>query len=649
MPTKPFVIPRAVLPNNSVALPIVDALIQLLERKDFKTIQVTGFRAFEGLEWALEEIRSLIHPPPVELCLLRKDHQYESVLLTVAQGHASTTLDFQPWGVDEIIEYLLAKYPDHCQHVMSVIQNEVGDIGQVNAELWTQVIDRLIECGFSKSIQDLKMDLLRESLSLPPRDPFRVRSIEEIARVHLVDQEEKSHLASRLTRWTTALLDDHDLYNALLSNYLVSQLEFLAFKPKWTIMPTNRGTRKRLFSRLWLRFSFRTVTPFRIIRVGDPAQLLRVPIPLEVIRMASDRLNAIPEIRAMLLRKLEIPECTATVASLLFGMDADWKPGQRPAPWSLRQASFAGAKWRQCHFDHAKFFRIDLSNADMNRGSFEDAAFEQVSAISSNWSNGNMIRSLIMGSQFSISKLERCQFKESDLHACDFTDAVLEHSNFRRSKLYRCVLKRTSCRFVNFAHTRFLETILDRCDFSFASLKFALLVGIDLRSCIFESTNLSMARMGGCNLEGQLITKSRFYRAMMVRCMMTGTRFRDLDMRRANFTESRLGEIEWTDCDLRECDFRGCTFHFGSTRCGMVGSPYPSHGTRTGFYSDDLERLYYESPESVRRGNMQGCDLRGANIEGVDFYLIDLRGAKLDPWQRRQMGATGAILDDLHR
>lgn len=127
---------------------------------------------------------------------------------------------------------------------------------------------------------------------------------------------------------------------------------------------------------------------------------------------------------------------------------------------------------------------------------------------------------------------------------------------------------------------------------------------------------------------------------------MTGTKLSGLDMRRSVLQNCRLGEVEWVNCDLRESDLRGCTFHFGSTRCGIVGSPYPSHGTRTGFYTDDLERLYFEQPESVRRGNLQGCDLRGANIDGVDFYLIDLRGAKLDPGQKRHAAATGAILCD---
>jgi uncharacterized protein YjbI with pentapeptide repeats len=38
--------------------------------------------------------------------------------------------------------------------------------------------------------------------------------------------------------------------------------------------------------------------------------------------------------------------------------------------------------------------------------------------------------------------------------------------------------------------------------------------------------------------------------------------------------------------------------------------------------------------------------LRGADTRNVDFYLVDLRDAQLDPGQREQARQTGAILDD---
>jgi hypothetical protein len=83
----------------------------------------------------------------------------------------------------------------------------------------------------------------------------------------------------------------------------------------------------------------------------------------------------------------------------------------------------------------------------------------------------------------------------------------------------------------------------------------------------------------------------------------------------------------------------------GGSRSGLVGSPIASEGSRTGFYTDEFEEQHFKSPEEIRKANLCGVDLRGAIIEGVDFYLVDLRGAKYDPDQEQQLRRSGAILE----
>lgn len=82
----------------------------------------------------------------------------------------------------------------------------------------------------------------------------------------------------------------------------------------------------------------------------------------------------------------------------------------------------------------------------------------------------------------------------------------------------------------------------------------------------------------------------------------------------------------------------------GSSRSGLVGSPIACEGSKTGFYTDDREEIYFKRPEEVRKANLRGADLRGANIEGTDFYLVDLRDAQLDRWQQIHVMRCGAIL-----
>jgi energy-coupling factor transporter ATP-binding protein EcfA2 len=42
---------------------------------------------------------------------------------------------------------------------------------------------------------------------------------------------------------------------------------------------------------------------------------------------------------------------------------------------------------------------------------------------------------------------------------------------------------------------------------------------------------------------------------------------------------------------------------------------------------------------------LPAADLRGTNVEDVDFYLVDLRGARFSHDQRQHFERCGAILD----
>ena len=130
-----------------------------------------------------------------------------------------------------------------------------------------------------------------------------------------------------------------------------------------------------------------------------------------------------------------------------------------------------------------------------------------------------------------------------------------------------------------------------------------------------------------CDLEFLELPCARFKDAILSHALLTGSIMTGADFRGASLRQAGLADIAWEQADLREADLRGCSFHLGSSRSGLVGSPYPGHGSRTGFYTNDYDEQSYEAPETIREANLCGADLRGVSIEGVDFYLVDLRGA----------------------
>ena len=117
-------------------------------------------------------------------------------------------------------------------------------------------------------------------------------------------------------------------------------------------------------------------------------------------------------------------------------------------------------------------------------------------------------------------------------------------------------------------------------------------------------------------------------------------------LRRVNLQGTGLADIQWENGDLRGANLQGAVFHMGSARSGLVDSPLASEGTRTGFYTDDFDQQSYQSPEQIRKANLCGADLRGAKVDGVDFYLVDLRGAKYDADQLEHFQRCRAILAD---
>ena len=107
----------------------------------------------------------------------------------------------------------------------------------------------------------------------------------------------------------------------------------------------------------------------------------------------------------------------------------------------------------------------------------------------------------------------------------------------------------------------------------------------------------------------------------------------------------RGADVDWQRASLRGADLTGASFHLGSSRSGLVGSPIACEGSKTGFYTDDFEEQHYKAPEEIRKANLCGADLRGAWLDGVDFYLVDLRGASYDAQQEQHFRRCGAILE----
>ena len=138
----------------------------------------------------------------------------------------------------------------------------------------------------------------------------------------------------------------------------------------------------------------------------------------------------------------------------------------------------------------------------------------------------------------------------------------------------------------------------------------------------------------------------KFAWADLTEANFTAARMPGANFSHANLRGAKLADVNWEGADLSHANLSGCTFHFGSTRCGHVGSPIACEGSRLGFYTDEYDQQVFRPPEEIRTANLCGVNLTGADITETDFYLVDLRRAKYTLEQFEHFRRCRAILFD---
>ena len=344
------------------------------------------------------------------------------------------------------------------------------------------------------------------------------------------------------------------------------------------------------------------------------------------------------------LKKCVYGKYASTAVSILSQIDPTWKP-TKGKDYKFQNAYLSGASWAGSYLEGAKFGGATLTNMCLDDSVLNDSIlhFAQCDGVSLEDSCLRGVKAnkaSFVGVHFCRAEMCATGWEDCNFGQADFGNALLRESSF-----VRCDLSETNFRSAVANQVQFCECTLSGSDFSDAQLGHTLFQGLDLRGTIWCRTNLNNANLERAILDSLSMDQCNLYEANLFEASLSGTRMKETSLLRANLANTKLGDIDWENCDLREANLTGATFHYGSTRAGIVGSPNPSHGTRTGFYTDDREELFFKDPELVRKASLAGCDLRGARFHGVDFYLVDLRGAMLDPPQRSLLASAGAILD----
>ncbi|MEQ1826870.1 MAG: pentapeptide repeat-containing protein [Pirellula sp.] len=513
------------------------------------------------------------------------------------------------WDQDDVIAFMLEQSPEKCNSVVSRLQaNHYTAIGN-DCEIWSLLLERM--CHDLSSVDEMLWRLFYEEVSRRnPSSRFGFRK-------------------------------DHE--NRMLARLAHKQLYVKSFVEQWEHVDLGLPLYARLAA-LPSNFS-RLIAQHVASSVIERGRLkyLRLLFAPTVIERIAQELRAQPKALACLAKHFRNP-WSSTIAAILNQTDKTWKP-KLVSKLSFTLSYLPRIDWSGSVIEGCSFKQCDLSTSELSNSKLDGTKMIHCHVEGGMWSKLACVNCNFTKCAMNLLDGTCIVVRNSLWDECELCETRWEDAEVQNARFIRCDLSEA-----DFSRARVVESLYERCilvdtDFRHSNLERSVFRSCDMRLCKIDCCNFRSAYLSNANLEDNEIRLADFAKADLSGSNWSGSRCVSVSFAYATLAQSKLADIQWIGCDLRGADLRGALFHYGSTRCGMVGSPYPSHGTRTGFYTDPMEELYYKDPEAVRKAAIIDSDLRGANIEGVNLYLVDLRGSQLDPWQREQATAMGAILD----
>lgn len=518
-------------------------------------------------------------------------------------------LRLQAWTCDDLVEYLLAAYPAECKDVMQ-------RLGQHARRSWSPQIARVVLDRFAAdpTLSDPTDALLQEVREHLPT-AFRFRQAEEICQVLLIAQGSQEEYA-RLVRFKD------ELPAAVFSMLRHREVQVLLAAERLVSLQSWRPL----------------------------SDVLRRQLPIELIDRLGERCRDDRKTVKRLAKLLESGRhrpAHAMAASILLRVDPTWRPAAKQrGEWHLAGGYFENASWAEVDLAKADLGKATFTGAQLGGAILEEADASSACFASADLSRANLNRLRAWRANFNRANLTRARcanalFVQADFTEADLTGAALMKADLSGASLASALLAGADLTEAELGGAKFADAEL-----SDAVLRDAHLAHADLREANLAGACLEGANLSHAQLEDVALHRPRLQFANLSHAYLTGSQFPAADLRASKLQGAHLAEIHWEQADLRGTDLRGATFHMGSSRSGLVGSPIAMEGSMTGFYTDDREEMHFKRPEEIRKANLRGADLRGARVDGVDFYLVDLRDARLDADQREQARRTGAILED---
>jgi uncharacterized protein YjbI with pentapeptide repeats len=525
------------------------------------------------------------------------------------------TVKLAPWSRDEVIEYLLAAHPKECASVLSRLTRAEEHQFQGVPELWRVALDELAANASLGGLVEAVIGYIQRNTS------------PEVYR-----QLESNCLEGELRSSVRAPQDAQP------------QSSFFAFVGHPGALSRDV---LRLLRHAVVRRNLAALALVAQLKTGDwKCDFLTARLPRDLVVAAGARLKNCPEAIAELRSAALSDETEPMAASLLHAADPEWLLPAKKRPHFLEGAYLDGVRWLGIQLPKARLNHADLTQADLRETNLDHADATNAVLILARLSGASLNCFQAMGADLNGADLSAVRASRPYFYGTDLGQAKLDNATLFDANFWEANLRHASLCSAELRRADFQRAVLGETDFSGANLEEADLSDCVLRTCCLQGASLEGARLMRSDLEGMRLDGLNFSNARLDGALLTASSMVGGNLSGASLRGAGLGDVDWPGVCLRGADLRQATFHMGSSRSGLVDSTIASEGSRTGFYTDEYTEQDFKSPEEIRKANLCRADLRGAIIDGVDFYLVDLRGARYDARQEAHFRQCGAILED---
>lgn len=538
--------------------------------------------------------------------------------LPVPTSYAEADYELAPWGQDEWIEFLLACHPAQCKSVMArLLAGDVHRSTSFPAEICRVVLEEMAVDDTVSSPLDAMICRLSKRFTREQQLALSPSALDEMRAAQIIPWREALNVVADIDRPSWRLLNQPQVITWIAAAYAARILKLGLPKEDARCLENISALPRGFLYNLSALVRGDEQATSHLVRIARSTAVGCHSAAVSVLHLAGalppPAVGSRPSVGGWSL-----------VGAILEGVQ--W-PGVSLKGMDLHGADFSAANLSQANLDAAAAGSADFSHADLREASLRVAKLHSASLVGANLSRATAHSAYLTGAD-----CREGVFDDGDFYDAVWMNANLSGASFHRANLSECVLRRA---------------LIDGADFTAAILTRADLNGLNLAAAQFRRAIFTDATLVGCVLDTVELPRADCEGANFTNATFTGACMSGANLRDANLRGCGLADVDWEGADLRNADLRGAVFSMGGSRSGLVGSPYPGHGTRTGFYTDDFNDLStHKHPEEIRKANLCGADLRGANIAGVDFYLVDLRGALYDPDQAEQLRRSGAILKE---